>query len=372
MATGDEQLGSLRFLNTNAVQTKAATGAVGGTGRYDLYSKGAGARSSKGFNSTTKRFTPKDPGPNVGPASYHPAAKVDTSHLSTSVKGTGAFVKGRSRVKRSATANVGPGSHNIAKPIYLKEDHSHGDAAANYAKQVSSRHAVYDPRTRVYVQQAAEARGVYAPSKKFATPGPNAYNTAQDVKTTRTRIVGVFSSKTKRPAPSSMLVNKPELVPGPGDYNTGGFADRVRQDSKASAAMRCKSERFKQGKPTAPPPGAYDPMVSQTKTRAPYGKQNHRELVPHFKQQFTMRHPPPAKAKQPGPANYNLSPMDGPKFTGNSPMFRSRSHRTQMDQELSRMQRIKANPGPGAYGRSISESHMSKASHHYNPANKWI
>ena len=94
MATGDEQLGSLRFLNTNAVQTKAATGAVGGTGRYDLYSKGAGARSSKGFNSTTKRFTPKDPGPNVGPASYHPAAKVDTSHLSTSVKGTGAFVKG--------------------------------------------------------------------------------------------------------------------------------------------------------------------------------------------------------------------------------------------------------------------------------------
>ena len=209
--------------------------------------------------------------------------------------------------------------------------------------QVSSRHAVYDPRTRVYVQQAAEARGVYAPSKKFATPGPNAYNTAQDVKTTRTRIVGVFSSKTKRPAPSSMLVNKPELVPGklracpsptcahapraqgacapshgpmilpaavapspacelrpaqgyafplslvwacltmvwrppprlvlpagPGDYNTGGFADRVRQDSKASAAMRCKSERFKQGKPTAPPPGAYDPMVSQTKTRAPY------------------------------------------------------------------------------------------------------
>ena len=48
-------------------------------------------------------------------------------------------------------------------------------------------------------------------------------------------------------------------------------------------------------------------MHTQTKTRAPFGKQNHRELVPHFKQQFTMRHAPPAKSKHPGPANYNVS-----------------------------------------------------------------
>lgn len=57
--------------------------------------------------------------------------------------------------------NVGPGSHNLGQSVMLKTDHSRGKTSANYAPQVSSRHAKYDPTNRVYTSQSDNARGVY-------------------------------------------------------------------------------------------------------------------------------------------------------------------------------------------------------------------
>ena len=220
------------------------------------------------------------------------------------------------------------------------------------------------PATSIY----ADARYIDA---VIVSQAPNAYVNHNDLEP-KSSVgkggTGVFKSGTVRGTSHLMK------APGPAEYDpTFANSNFQRGPSSSTAAIRATSKRFMPKKTFGPPPGAYDPSVSLTKGRSPYAPQMMRDTTPHYRQHYALQHAPPPKSIQPGPASYNLSAIQAPKFASSSSMFKSRSYRTGIEQDLARMTRIKANPGPGTYGQNIAKKPLNgHVSHHHNPDGRWV
>jgi len=358
----EPNLGSLRF-----VESAKLTVASGDSLGFGLT---RGNTHTKGFSSTAPRFAPKEGG-GVAPSQYNPK-RYGGKQYSVSTKGTGTFAsKSLARPSGRHARQPGPGDHNLNRIVSTREDYNRTDATRQYAQPVAQHRAVYDPKLNSYTKQGTASRGIYTAAKNNATPAPNAYVNHNDLEP-KSSVgkggTGVFKSGTVRGA--SRLAK----APGPAEYDpTFSNSNFQRGTSKSTAAIRATSKRFKPKKAYGPPPGAYDPSVSLTKGRSPYAPQMMRDTTPHYRQHYALQHAPPPKAKQPGPASYNLSAIQAPKFASSSSMFKSRSYRTGIEQDLARMTRIKANPGPGTYGQNIAKKPLNgQVSHHHNPDGRWV
>eukprot|EP00729_Bicosta_minor_P004068 gene4068-14284_t len=355
-------LGSLRFVESaKLVVTKDDSLGFGLT---------RGNKEQKGFSSTAPRFASKELA-SVAPSQYTPK-QYNGRDYSVSTKGTGAFAsKSLARPSGRHARQPGPGDHNLHRLVSTRVDYNRTDATRQYAQPVARQRAVYDPTVNAYSKQGTSARGVYTAGVNNATPAPNAYVNHSDLQP-KSSIgkggTGVFKSGTIR---GSSHARK---APGPAEYDPSfANSNHHRGPSTSTAAIRATSKRFKPKRAYGPPPGAYDPSVSLTKGRSPYAPQNMRDTTPHYRQHYALQHAPPPKAKHPGPASYNLSAIQAPKFASSSSMFKSRSYRTGIEQELARMSRVKANPGPGTYGENIAKKPLSShVSHHHNADGRWI
>jgi hypothetical protein len=154
---------------------------------------------------------------------------------------------------------------------------------------VAAEQAIYNPSTNTYNKQGTNARGVYTAGPNQVTPSPNKYrikDTVHNAGGTGKGGMGVFKSQSLRSGGGRNGVD----APAPGSYNPtmNQNTNFKMPQSKATAAMRARSQRFGKNVVQGPSPGAYDPKVDITKQRSPYGIHVAHDPLPHYRQRCEL------------------------------------------------------------------------------------